>query len=255
MSNLPWIFRYNIRSIDDFPIQDATTITLNSWEYYLESTLITSKQFIIPDGAVVAIRGWDPFVSWIIYTWVLSCFKGLDFVSLTNDLIFVSTPIGEVFDFNNIASVEAQMFMTDSVYIDCAWIGITKNIKQFSWYFTSFQFIWQGFNIDWIRFTNLSQSSTIFWNNEVTTMFTFTWSIEWIQFNWMEFVPNANESLFDFKVWAIIDSANINSNVFNSTLWGALFAAWSRDQKDPNLFFNWPSFNSHLLYFFFMPLT
>ena len=129
MSNLPWIFRYNIRSIDDFPIQDATTITLNSWEYYLESTLITSKQFIIPDGAVVAIRGWDPFVSWIIYTWVLSCFKGLDFVSLTNDLIFVSTPIGEVFDFNNIASVEAQMFMTDSVYIDCAWIGITKNIQ------------------------------------------------------------------------------------------------------------------------------
>ena len=232
MSNLKWLFEITINSIDDFPVQDATTITLNTWNYSIRDVLVTDKQFILADWAIVEFLWWDPSISGLVYTWTLAAFKGEDFVSFTHDHVFISTPLGTIFDMDNVSPVWAQIFIEDTVYIDCAWIWVVKNIAQFSGYFNAFTDIWQGFDLDSVRLINIAQSTSNGWKNEVSTMFTFSWDIDSIQLNGIEYIPDSNESVFDFKVWANIVSANITWNVFNKTLSGTLFAAWSRNQTD-----------------------
>lgn len=232
MSNLRGLNNIVINSMDDFPVQDATTVTLSSFEYDIRVTLVTDKQFILENWAVIEFIGWDPSVSWLVYTWTLAAFKWTDFIVFTHDHVFISTPLWTIFDVNNVSAVAAQIFMEDTVYVDCSWIWIVKNIEQFSGYFNAFVDIWQWFNLESVRLINISQSTSNSWKNEISTMFTFDWDIDSVQLSVIEYIPNSNENVFDFKVWATIAWANITSSVYNKTLWWGLFAAWSREETD-----------------------
>ncbi len=232
-------FEIIIETESDFPVQDATTITLNTWNYNIRDTIVTNKQFIIPIWAVIEIIGWDPFISGIVYTWTLWAFKGTDFLWFTHDHVFISTPLWSVYDINNASPVGSQIFMEDTAFVDCNSIWIIKNIAQFSGYFNAYTDIWQWFNLDGVRLTNLSQCQFNTWKDQVSSvMFTFDWTIDAIALHNIEYIPNTNENVFDFKTTATIWWSTITANIFNKTWWGWLFAAWSDDETTPELKFS-----------------
>jgi len=238
MSNLTWRYRYDIRSLDDFPVQNATTVTLSTWDYDIRETITTSKTFIIENWATIEFVGWDPFISGIVYTGVGQLFSWTDFSWFTLDHMFISTPLWTIFNINNAAAVNSQIFIQDSVFIDCLSVWVIKNISQFSGYFNAFQDIWQWFDFESVRLLNLSQTTVNSWKNQNTSMFTFDWDIDSIQFNSMEYIPNTNESVFDFKLAANIWGSSFTWNIYNNSLWGDLFASLSRNQTDKFINFN-----------------
>jgi len=176
MSNLRGLYKREIRSMDDFENQDADFVYLETLsDYDIRTTLITGKQFVIPDWGVVEFVGFDPFISWVVYTGTDSAFIGGDFLGFTFDHMFISTPLWNVHNIDKVSSTGSQVFIEDTVYVDCAWVGTARNIAQYSGYFNSFQDIWQGFNLESVRLINIGQSTVNSWKNEVSTMFTFDW--------------------------------------------------------------------------------
>lgn len=227
-----------IEQESDFPVQDATTITLNTWIYNLNAAIVTGKRFIIPDGSVVTLSWSDPFIAGITYTWTWDMFTWADFLSLTHHLIFLSCPLWKLFNITNATPKLSQIFIDNTVYTDISDIGVTKNIDIVAWLFNAFQDIGQWFVFDSVRLINFSQVQLNWWKNEVwAVMFTFKWTIDWIALSNIDYKPKSNEFIFDIKSSLVIDWGTITSQVFNSSLWGGLFATGSKDQTDIKLNF------------------
>jgi len=143
MSNLRWIDVISVRSMDDFPAPVAWVITLTSGIYNISVTLVTSNRLVIADGAVVSLIWTDPFLSGFVYTWTGDFISWWNFLSLTHELIFISTPLWKLFNVTNASPTAAQIFVINTVYVDVTDIWILKNIDAVLWYFNAFQDIWQ----------------------------------------------------------------------------------------------------------------
>ena len=74
---------YLIETEADFPVQDATTITLSTGVYNLNAVIVTSKRFIVANGSSVIFRGGDAFVHGIVYTGSGDMYTVTDFIDLS----------------------------------------------------------------------------------------------------------------------------------------------------------------------------
>jgi len=227
-----------IEKESDFPVQDATTITLNGI-YQINATIITAKRFIIPTGGASyftsALAIWG-----VVYTGTGAMFSGGDIESHNIDQTWISAPNGALYDIEDVISPwTSTVYLINSAVIDFASLGTLKNIALHSWFFNAWFDIWQGCICDGVDIVSFSQSQSKFWKNESNAvMFTFQGTISTIGMDNMFYLTNANESIFDFKaalnVWSVIVSSSSN----DPTSTGKIFAPSSRTQTDVDIIFN-----------------
>ena len=228
---------YNIRTADDFPVQDATTITLN-WVYNIQSTIVTSKRFIIADWTVANLKWIDAFLSWIVYTWTWDMFTFSNVASFSLTSVFITAPISnKLYNCTNASPTWASVFIISSALFDIPDFWIIQNIAQYSWYFNAFTDIGKWMVLESCDIVWFEQSQLTGWKNEPTAMITLDWTMTSFWMNWCPFTTDSNESIFDFKSTLIIQNWTVVWCWDNDALWGSLFALWSKDEKDINFSF------------------
>lgn len=240
MSNLGWLNVTAVRSMDDFPAPVAWVITLTTWTYSLQAVLITTDRFVIPDWAVVQLRGVDAFIGWIVYTWTWDMFTFSDILSLSFTETFMTAPLAsKLYNVTNISLSAAQIFIINTAIFDVPDWGLIERVTQFTGYFNAFTDIWQGIVLESVAFTSFLQTLVNGWKNEVwANMFTFQWTTWDLLLSAMPFSVGSNENMFDFKSTWTYDNMVVNACTLSqsSTWW--IFAAWSEDETNINFNFS-----------------
>ncbi len=239
MSYLPWLNVTQVRSIDDFPAAVAGVITLPTGTYSLQAVIVTWNRFVIPDGAVVQLRGLDAFIGWIVYTWTWDMFTFSDILSLSFTETFMTCPTAsKLYNVTNATLSLAQIFIINTAIFDVAdWWSIEK-VTQFTWYFNAFTDIGNWIVLDWVDIISFNQINVDLWKDNTTSMFTVDWTTTSFNMSNVTFWTKTNETVFDFKSTLVVWAATIVWCTYDQTWWWDLFAAWSKDQTDVNLNFS-----------------
>jgi hypothetical protein len=105
---------FEFKQESDFPVQDATTITLQSKvKYVLSADMATSKRFIVQDGATLTASNPDGFV--LTYTGTEDMFSGTDVGFWINNITLNAPSSNQVYNFSGTSPV--KRFACDTVQI------------------------------------------------------------------------------------------------------------------------------------------
>ena len=121
-----------INSIDDFPVQSSTEITLQSGYIYIAGAPITTdKRFVIPSGFSGAIWGLDtsPSSLWT-YTGAGDMFTGVDVVSIEIRFHAVSAPnSSKLFNISSSSPAQGSVLLDNFACLSAD--GSTRSVGQF----------------------------------------------------------------------------------------------------------------------------
>jgi hypothetical protein len=229
---------YIIEKESDFPVQDSTTITLQTWVYTLNAVIVTSKRFILPDWAVVQLRGTDAFIWGIIYTWTWNMYTFSDILSISFTETFMSCPLWTLYNVTNASLSLAQVFTINTAIFDCASMWSIEKVTQYTWYFNAFTDIGDWIILDGVDIISLSQCNIDLRKNNTTSMFSVDWTTTSFNLTSITCSTNSNESFLDFKSTLSLSNGTIVWCTYD--LWSSwnLFAVWSKDETDVRLTFD-----------------
>ena len=222
---------YLIEQESDFPVQDATTITLSTGLYNSNATIVTSKRLVIPAGANVFIRGTNAFYAGIVYTGTGNFISDEDFSSISFIETFISCPASGSSVFNIVPSTTktGSIFFVRSSLVDCDNIGTIKNIDNVSIDFSAFTDIGSGIVFDSVRLIAILNTQSNSWKDQVTSHITVQGICEQFISNGFATKPESNETIFDFKSTLTIDTSSITASPVSLVNGGSVFASGSKD--------------------------
>lgn len=223
-----------IESMDDFPDSVSGVITLPDGVYSINAILITSDRFVIPDGGAVTFVGEEGFTQGFVYTGSGDFFTANDFVVFSINQIFLSTPLGTIFDITPASASTAGLFLDTMSIVDTDTLGTISNIDTVSIINVGFLDIGQGLVLNDINTFAMLFSQFKGWKNETSTMFTFDGVFDILSIAVIFFEVMSNETALDIKTTSTVNNGIVSSSGFDISSGGIALSPTGKDQSDIN---------------------
>jgi hypothetical protein len=236
-----------IRSQNDFPVQDASTITLNSGHYAIDGAVILTKRFVITENASVEIQSTNQASHFIIYVGGGTLFTGNPRFLFLKD-IFVAgflpgstTLTSTLFDLDKdpdpaVRSTLFMKFVTLSTFLSFGNVRNQTTVLGNGVDLSNFQ---GGFNFhnneDFVLTAGRFNTSIFGGSGSGAAIRFASGTFESMLLSGTSFSPQANESYVYFDPSITFTKAVVTGNTYANNLGGTFFESGSIDETDPRL--------------------
>lgn len=217
----------------DFPVQDGTTITLNAGVYFINATIVTAKQFNIPNGEDVTITAYDSNSGILVYTGVSNMINNNGSGNLTCYNITFSCPSGTLFDLTPATAQTNTIYLDTCVIFDCSALGSVSNIGTFATIGSAFVDCGTGLNISNTNLTAYLFTQWFGWKNNNTSYFITGTGVGTFVISACLFTPESNETVLDSTAGDVAQGVCSGISV-DETQGGTFFESGSIDHTNIN---------------------